>query len=109
MCQFDDRYSVEVYFMEGVGYRGVVHVPLAQRFAPSAVFVLVAQMQKNNLSAVLSNEPYGIDAPAYEPVEVRAKFCIGNACKRSFLIMEIVHNFIGLIVQIGLTPVSFCK
>ena len=108
MGQFDDGVSLEVDLVQGVADGCVVHVTFAHGFDPGFVLLLVAEVEEDDAVAEFEEELDGVDVCLDEPIEVRPEFCVWNSSEGAAEVVEVVLDFVFVIVQIEIDAVGLC-
>ena len=73
---------------------------LAHRFGPLTVGLLIAEMEEDDLLAMVVNELDRIDPAADQPVQVGAELDIRNPRQGALEVVELVLHLVGVIVQV---------
>ena len=88
MGQLDHRVAGEVDIVKGLADGREIGASFSHRLGPLAVGLLIAEMQEDDLLAVVVNELNRIDAAPDQPVQVGAELDVRNSRQRALEVVE---------------------
>lgn len=106
MGEFDDGVALEVDLVQGVADGLVVHVAFAHGFDPGLVGFLIAEVEEDDAVAEVEEELDGIDTGLDEPIEIGPELGIGNSDECTPEVVEVVLDFVFVIVQVEINAVG---
>ena len=104
--QLDDRVAGKPDIVQGLANGPEIGAALAHRFRPLAVGLLIAEMEEDDLLSVVVNELHRVDAAPDQPVQVGSQLDIRNPRQCALEVVQIVLDFVGVIVELSTTPWS---